>query len=338
MTLPNRVRSILAIGIAFFSIGLLPDAAFALEVPWSVSGAARLKATARDAVVELLPGNYVLLLPAAFAAPVPLREARYQWRFSRAIYVYAPVRKTGGHNDPPPGLRLVTILHHEPADLKTAQQTARLIARLLRLHYEHFGREATFPRDADAADVWLAPETLPNAQEAGGETRDNQVYFFATEAPRSPIEWTRTVVHEWGHLTMNAARGFLAPENDAGGFLGERLYLKWLREDKNPLVQRDDGVVREGLNLYYERQISPLMERFRQSGPVARILNGMGQASMDLYIGGVLVSDSIDGSLLTGRALRNIEGIRPRDFFVSLQTERRATKSEKQSPQKQGKS
>ncbi|MES2461819.1 MAG: hypothetical protein V4671_14640 [Armatimonadota bacterium] len=311
-----------ALLITLFVFGVTPSAAFAVEMPWFTPDAVSLKAAVRDAAVESLPGKYAVVLPEPFAAPVPLREARYNWRFSRAIYVYAPVRKTTGHQKPPPGLRLVTIIHHEPADLRMAQQTGRLIARLLRLHYEHFGRDATFPRDADIADVWLAPDTPPNGSDFGGETRDNQVYFFATGAPRSPIEWTRTIVHEWGHLTMNAARGFREPENDAGGFLGERLYLKWLRADKNLPVKTNDGVVPEGLDLYYERQISPLIARFSKSGPAVKVLSAMDQAAMDLYIGGVLASDTMHGSLVTGHALRSIEGIRPQDFFVALQKER----------------
>ncbi len=310
-------------------LGVLPRAALASEIPWTAPNATSLKAAVRDASVESLPGNYAVVLPEPFAAPASLIEARYHWRFSRAVYVYAPVRQTVGHNAPPPGLRLVTILHHEPSDTKLAQQTARLIARLLRLHFEGFGREVTFPRDADVADVWLAPEAPRNAGALGGETRDNQVYFFDAGAPRSPIEWTRTVAHEWGHLTMNAARGFTEPENDAGGFLGERLYLKWLWEDKNPRDAADDGVVRAGLDLYRERQILPLTARFARLGPAAKVLNGMGQDSMDLYIGGILASDTINGSLVTGRALRNIEGIRPQDFFAALRASRPKQKKTK---------
>jgi hypothetical protein len=309
----------------------------AAEIPWHVPDIASLRASVRDSTVESLPGKYAVLLPEPFAAPVALREARYHWRFSRAIYIFAPVRQTTGRNALPPGLHLVTILHHEPSDRKLAQQTARLLARLLRLHYEHFGRDVVFPRDADIADVWLAPETPPNAPDAAGETRDNQVYFFAAGESRSPIEWTRTVSHEWGHLTMNAARGFTEPENDAGGFLGERLYLKWLREDKNPANSMDDGVVRSGLDLYYERQIQPLISTFSKSGPVAKTLNAMSEDSMNLYIGGVLTSDSTNGSLLTGRALRNIEGIRPQDFFVALRIERQAALPQSRPKQKKSK-
>jgi hypothetical protein len=326
MPAPYRISVFLSL-LCF--LGVLPRAAHAGPVPWTSPDAASLRAAVRDAAVESLPGKYVVLFPEPFAAPTPLIEARYRWRFSRSVYVFAPVRQTTRHNAPPPGLRLVTILHHEPSDTKLAQQTARLIARLLRLHYEHFGRDVTFPRDADVADVWLAPETPPNSGDMGGETRDNQVYFFAAGAPRSPIEWTRTVAHEWGHLTMNAARGFTEPENDAGGFLGERLYLKWLWEDKNPASASEDGVVRAGLDLYRERQILPLTARFSRLGPAAKVLSGMGQDSMDLYIGGILASDTADGSLITGRALRNIEGIRPQDFFAALRASRPKQKKTK---------
>jgi hypothetical protein len=334
MPAPHRLNALL---ISLFLSGVVPHTRCFAEVPWFSPDTASLKASVRDAVVEPLPGKYAILLPEPFAAPVPLREARYHWRFSRAIYIFAPVRQAAGRSTPPQGLRLMAILHHEPSDLKIARQTARLIARLLRLHYEHFGREVTFPRDADIADIWLSPELSPGDPEAGGETQDNQVYFFATGSSRSPIEWTRTVAHEWGHLTMNAARGFREPENDAGGFLGERLYLKWLRADQNISPAPDDGVVRSGLDLYYERQILPLISRFNRSGPVSKTLSAMTQESMDLYIGGVLASDTADGSLLTGRALRNIEGIRPQDFFVSLRTERQLQTRQSRSKRKTAK-
>ncbi|MBC8102985.1 MAG: hypothetical protein H7Z41_10405 [Cytophagales bacterium] len=303
--------------------------------PWSAPNAAALKAATRDAAVESLPGGYAAVLPAPFAAPVPYRDARYGWRYSRAVYVFAPVRKATGRNAPPPGLRLIVTVHHEPPDTARAQQTARLISRLLRLHFEHFGRDAAFPRDADRAEVWLASETPSGAQEAGGETRDNQVYFFATGSPRSLLEWTRTVVHEWGHLTMYAARGFTEPENDAGGFLGERLYLKWLWEEKTITAPLGDGVTRDGLDLYHERQIQPLIARFNKAGPAAEALGGMGQESMNYYIGGILASDSAYGSALTGRALRSIGGVRPRDFFAALRAERQAAAVRQKSRPKQ---
>ena len=319
-------------------LGTLSRSASAAEIPLLAPDIASLKAQSPDAVVETMPGRYAVVLPEPFAAPLPLREARYNWRFSRAVYIFAPVRQIAGRKPPRQGLRLVSIIHHEPSDLKLAQQTARLIARLLRLHFERFGRDPVFPRDADIADVWLSPETPPNARDAGGATHDNQVYFFATGAPRSPIEWTRTVTHEWGHLTMNAARGFREPENDAGGFLGERLYLKWLRADKNLPSPSDDGVVPAGLDLYYERQIAPLISRFSKSGPSANTLKAMNQASMDLYIGGILASDTTYGSRITGQALRNIEGVRPQDFFVALRKERSDQTRQKPSKQKISKS
>jgi hypothetical protein len=279
-----------------------------------------LKQGAADSEVESELGGYVVVLPAPYAAPAVAVDPRFHWRFARAIYIYAPDRSAMVIGSPQvaAGLTRLVTVHHQPEDTPRAQQTARLIARLLRLYRTHFHRDAPFPRDADTADVWLTPDTPPNAQEAGGETRDNQVYIFATDAARSPIEWTRTVSHEWGHLTMYAARGFLSPENDAGGFLGERLYLKWMREEPRTGAPADDGVTQDGLDLYWDRQIEPLMDLFADAGPTSPKLDGLDDEAMDLYIGGVLAADAAFGSALTGEALRSIEGVRSRDFFDSL--------------------
>lgn len=306
-----------AAALLLFAFAPLAPAVYADALPAFAPNARTLKEAARDADVETLPGGYVAVLPKPFAAPTPTTDPRYQWRFARAAYVYAPVRPGFGRYAPAPGIGLVVMVHYQPEDEKRARKTARLCARLLRLHRDRFGRDATFPRDADVADIWLAPETPPGALEAGGETRDSNVYVFATDAQRSPIEWVRTVAHEWGHLTMAAARGFTLPENDAGGFLGERLYIKWLREDRTPAPE-DDGVTRDGLNLYWERQIGPLMDRFTQAGPYAKALMGSGPDAMDLYIGGVLSCDAALGSAVTGRALHSIEGVRPKDFFDAV--------------------
>jgi len=313
--MPHSLR-LLVPALLLLAVYGTATSASAASPPATATSAAALAARVPDTTTETLPGGFVALLPEPYAAPRPAVDRRYGWHFSRAAYLYAPGRASVS-GVPAASLSLSIVLHHEPQDLDRARLTIRLLARLLRLHRERFGRDTTFPRDADTVDVWLATETPPQAREAGGECRDNQVYLFATGAQRTPIEWVRTITHEWGHLTLPAAEGYSAPEADASGYLGERLYIRWLREDRAHFSFQD-GVTTDGVNLYWERQIAPLMDRFAISGPTAPLLGGKDADAMDLYIGGVLSADAAFGSEIMGRALRTIEGVRPQDFFVAL--------------------
>lgn len=284
-------------------------------LPFSAPNPDALRRVLPSADMENLPGGFVVVTPSAQTSLRPVIETRYRGTFSRAVWVYGTRAGQAGMT------RLVTV-HHEPGQTAQARRAARLCARLLRLHFDRFQRDAAFPRGSVHADVWLVPDAPPSAPGIGGETRADQVYVFATaSAPRTALEWVRTLAHEWGHLTLPAARGFTDPESDASGYLGERLYLKWLREDalRRPALSADDGTETGDLALYYRRQILPLMERFAKAGPNAKTMNGTDGAAMDLYIGGVLASDEAFGAALLGRALFTILDVRPRDFFAALE-------------------
>ena len=267
---------------------------------------------------ETLPGGW-LLAPMDAAPPVPDPRAAGK-TYRRTLGLWEPGR---AQNDGP--VRVVSFHYEDAADAPLARRTARLCARLLRLHLAHFGERAPFPRQAPEAHVFLRRDAPPGALNAGGQTWGENVWLFSTGRPRTDVEWTRTVAHEWGHLTLYAARGYREPENDAAGFLGERLYLKWLREEGTaPVVNNDeegDGVDRAGLDIYHERQIAPLIARFRAAGPNAPALLRADRdaRAMDLYVGAALAFDDAFGSLLLSEALGSVLGDDgPRPFLDSV--------------------
>lgn len=280
--------------------------------PAFAANADALAVIARGADVEPLPGGYFLLiLPKGQA--VFAEDFFYKQRYARAVYVYAPTSRGRA------GLaRAVTLACNRDQE-DAARRAARLCARLLRLHRERFGRDAVFPRGSGEAFVWLAPPAKTGeGRPLGGETRDNDIYLFGV--PQASLEGVRTLAHEWGHLTLPAARGYTEPERDASGFLGERLYLKWLREESaagNP-PPRDDGTDRAGLDLYHARQIAPLIARFQAAGPAARDLDRTDTRGMDMYIGLALATDDALGSALLGKGLYSVMGLRARDLLTAL--------------------
>ncbi len=271
-------------------------------------------------VRETLPGGWVL---APLSNPRPVPDPRFSGKtYRRSLGLWEPGR---AQSDGP--AHVVSLHYEDDADAALARRTARLCARLLRLHLARFGERAPFPRGAPQAHVFLRRDTPPGSENAGGQTWGENVWLFSTGRPeRTNIEWTRTVAHEWGHLTLYAARGYRAPENDAAGFLGERLYLKWLREEGTaPLLANDendgDGVDQAGLDIYHERQIEPLIARFRAGGPNAPALlrSDRDAPAMDLYVGAALACDDAFGSRLLGEALAGVESDDgPRPFLESL--------------------
>lgn len=275
----------------------------------------------RAALDGLVAGMEIDDLPGGFAAVVTpettvATDPHFGMGCDRAAAVYAP--------GPSGSLLRRVVVHFEPDDAEPARRAARLTGRLLHLHQRRFGRPAPFPRDVDAADLWLfrSPAADPRI---GGETRTNNVYVWDTGAPRTDAEWARTLCHEWGHLTLSAARGYAAPEGDAGGFLGEALYLAYLRGE--PDSRADDFVRRADLDAYHARRNAPRIERFLKAGPADRTLDRRDAEGMDYYIGGALASDAAFGSTLLAKALRGIDSEEPRELFASL---RRALTAERE--------
>ena len=326
--MPRPRAALLAAATLLFLAALPANAAAPESAPVSAADAGALARAARDSAVETLPGGFAVLIPERFAAPQPVREKRYGFTFARAIAGSAPVGGgTGGRRQ-----ALRATVHHDPDQRDPSVRTARLIARLLRLHAERFGRDAVFPRGEPVSRLYVCPTTPPGGAGAegilfGGETRGHEVYLYGAGTERTPLEWTRTVIHEWGHATLPAARGYSEPESDASGYLGERLYFKWLFEEATSRVAKsasagprpDDGTGLPDLELYHRRQVAPLIARFDRLGPSAPGWGGVTASAMDLYIGAALAFDDTYGSALLGDALFGIEDVRPRDLLRAME-------------------
>ncbi|MCX6365465.1 MAG: hypothetical protein NTX57_02000 [Armatimonadetes bacterium] len=272
--------------------------------------------------LETLPGGFLVVAPSTTMLGKAEEEPNYGLKLSRQIAVYAPVVSGG--------FKQVVAVRHDSNDRAFALKVARLAGRLLRLHKDRVGQEATYPQGEEIANVWLTRVKAPTRASAAAETKAHHVYLFEIAEPRPEIEWARTIAHEWGHLVLLAARGYKDPENDAAGFLGERLFLKWLREDVLALPRKtDDFCEAAGLQLYYNRQIAPLMARYSAAGPADKRLRQLNTEGMDYYIGMALDTDEVFGSKVIGFALYHLEDTTPGALVnavrngVFLQTELR---------------
>lgn len=287
-----------------------------MDVPTFAPTPEALSRALSGVAVEGLSGGYALAAPPLTFPLFSATDARNRWNFPRATFLYAPRKTQRGS-----GLHLTTILHYDDPDRDTATRVGRLVGRLLRLRRERFGVDTPFPRMSETADIWLTRNRPVGAGgvHIGGETWNNQVYVFSVDSDRTTMEWTRTIVHEWGHLTLPGARGYREPEGDAAGFLGERLHMHWLyMEPKRTEAIADDGVRAADLELYHRRQTAPLLARFAMGGPLSRQVDGDRTENMDYYIAAALAFEEAVGSELLGKALYSINDVAPRDLIRAM--------------------
>jgi hypothetical protein len=257
---------------------------------------------------DRLPGGFALAIPEGESRE---SDPRFDRRYNRIAYVYGPHRDVKGIL-----LGMNVRVHYDKEDETMALRTARLVARFLRLHKEKFGHEAVFPRGTEVADIWLS-QVGGRDETTGGETWNSHIYVYSVQEDRTPTEWVRTLAHEWGHLTLPAARGFFAPENDASGYLGERLFFKWMNMEgtRNAVA---DGTTPALIKEYCDKQVTPLIDRFQESGPSSALLGKMTADGMDYYIGMALAFDDAYGPRLTGQALFSIDGESPEYLLKSM--------------------
>ncbi len=218
---------------------------------------------------------------------------RTGWEFPYLVAGY-------GQNDPQEGLGLRFRVYAQ--DGRTAEALCTPVARMLMrlwefnvfsLRIEH--AMATGRR----VDVYLAQEGKAGGEQftgVDGTNPANVIYIYDVESFTDPVERAREIAHEYGHATLPPVGGFKEPEEWSNGFLGERLYLVWLREAMRAGELKPDdaaGATPAGLDAYIARQVTPLVSKVQASGPNAALLGKDTKAAMDHYMGVVLAAEQV---------------------------------------------
>ncbi len=168
---------------------------------------------------------------------------------------------------------------------------------------------------------------LTRRGEGGGEHFRNNLYFYSLLSERTGLEWARTLAHEYGHYLLPGASGYMEPENWGNGLLGERLFLRWIRDDleaKRLEASQVPFVSLAELNDYCEKQVYPLIGQVRDSGPDRALLAGSRKASMDAFTGLLLFADQTYGSPILYEMLIYLKrtparGARGDEFLTALE-------------------
>lgn len=226
-----------------------------------------------------------VVVPKAFLA-TPTRDPQQDILFSKVTYLFVP----RGSADTAPLLLFCRVHYVSPDDAPLAARMARLLA-LARDTLARRTGQADWGGDAPF-DVWLM-----RSGKAGGEQWQRNLYFYDLDAPRSSIEWIREIVHEYSHLALPAIGGYKDPEYWAGGYLGERLIVRWLqrRTDGPALVTKLWGDFSGAAN-FDRLLIAPALALYQKVGPSPRWLARTDADGMRYLIGQALTLDDREGS------------------------------------------
>ncbi len=295
------------------------DQPAAMMLPMKDSaGVARM--TLRKALIPLDP---IKTSPKEFTLPSG-RKTKFQFPWITSAF-----GRQNGETD----MRLRTRVYSQerggpdPYDLATL--VARMAVRLWDYSLNRLKIDQPLVNELGLVDFYLCWGGTPGGEQLRGEDLDglgrryqvNTIYIYDLATFSEPVEMAREVAHEYGHAILPAVGGFETPEDWANGYLGERIFLRWLAKDvsSKALHPLDSmGASGEALSAWVKTNVDPLVKAVSLSGPDGKVLRSKGQTAMDMYMGLALYAEDLFGSNLLGRAMKLNGATRPADFPGSL--------------------
>lgn len=137
--------------------------------------------------------------------------------------------------------------------------------------------------------------------EAGQVRKASTIYIYDIASFKDPVEMAREVAHEYGHAVLPAVGGFKQPEDWANGYLGEKLFLRWLRDvySSGEIEQHAVmGATYQGLDAWVKKNVDPLIRAGATKGPSVRA------GVMSDYLGLALYADQILPQEIAAKALK----------------------------------
>lgn len=114
----------------------------------------------------------------------------------------------------------------------------------------------------------------------------NTIYIFDLANFTDPVEMAREVAHEYGHAVLPAIGGFGQPEDWGNGDVGERIYLRYLRDElKAGRIKPIDAMGCEATQIgnWVAKYVDPGILNVAKNGPRASLIDGKGQDSLNAF-------------------------------------------------------
>lgn len=149
----------------------------------------------------------------------------------------------------------------------------------------------------------------------------NTIYIYDLASFKEPVEMAREVAHEYGHAMLPPVGGFKTPEDWGNGYLGEKLYMRWLRNGlRAKTLEPVDamGATLEQLDAWVKKNVDPLEAKIATNGPELGLLEGQGQGAMNEYIGLTLYMQSILPPQIFNFTLRDTASTQAKDYAGAI--------------------
>jgi hypothetical protein len=245
-------------------------------------------------------------------SPTKFGDPAESWIFEYVVATYAKNPKIPEQTD----LRHRVYSQERKANNDPSVDVARLLLRLYDFNFRQLGLDHSAALGQGVVDVYLCFGGEPggeqrfdvdyqrnNATTGRPGERVNTIYIFDLNSFTDPTEKLREVAHEYGHATLPPVGGFQRPEDWANGYLGERVYLRWIRNQmaKGMYLMADAmGATFEGVDQYVKTKVDPLVATAVADGP-----NGKwsGAGHMDGFMGLALAAEKYVGGRAMSRGL-----------------------------------
>ncbi len=218
-----------------------------------------------------------------------------------------------------------------------SQLAPHLMHMLLRMYWYNRWHLGLKGQDR-VVNVWLC-----DSGPAGAEQLDDNIYLYDAVTPRTALEWTRELAHEYGHYILPQVGKFVEPEPLASGELGERLSLQWLADEAGQVAKapwpRPEAL--SVLNNLWVHQELPLqdyivgkcrktLDLWQMEGPGSQLAGGVGADGMNFFVGFMLWIDAAHGDAVLRDVLTKAPGTTPADFAFAYKGIAKALADDKQ--------
>ncbi|MEZ0326932.1 MAG: hypothetical protein ACAH95_13615 [Fimbriimonas sp.] len=252
-------------------------------------------------------------------------QFEFEWLTRGTVIVH-----TNGQHD----LRMRVYSQERKPENDAAHAVTRMMLRLWDMNY----RRVHLDQPPNSLGYQILNVFITWGGKAGGEqffgpdfegkTRvtANTIYFYDLASFTDPLEMAREVAHEYGHATLPPIGGYKEREDWANGYLGEKLYLTWIRDvlAQGLLLPEDFmGVKKEQLDPWIAANVDPLVLKTAEKPPTMGTLADRTAKGMDAYLGLALYAAQILPENVFARSLKLTGSQNARDYpgaiFLALE-------------------
>ncbi len=239
-------------------------------------------------------------------------------------WIVSGLGRPSGVNNPAFALKFRVYSQQRKAENDLAPLVARQLLRMWEMNYLKLGLEHATLYGNGSIDVYLCwggqaggEQRFDEDIEKGQLKKVNTIYIYDLPSFKDPVEMCREVAHEYGHACLPSVGGFKEPEDWANGYLGEKMYLRYLRDElKAKRLQPVDamGATYEQLDAWVKKQVDPLVKGVAVNGPELALMDGTGTGAMDAYIGLTLLMQTILPPRVFNACLKDSGSAAAKDF------------------------